>query len=129
MKAAFLAIGDEIVGGLTTDTNSGFIAGELRAVGVEPIAGFSVRDEEDEIIRAFRQALQQAELVVSTGGLGPTSDDLTMACLAKLAGREMVLHQPSLDWIVERFRKRGMEMPPNNRKQALFPAGAEIIPN
>jgi nicotinamide-nucleotide amidase len=129
MKAAFLAIGDEIVGGLTTDTNSGFIAGELRAVGVEPIAGFSVRDEEDEIIRAFRHALQQAELVVSTGGLGPTSDDLTMACLAKLAGREMVLHQPSLDWIVERFRMRGMEMPPNNTKQAMFPQGAEIIPN
>jgi nicotinamide-nucleotide amidase len=129
MKAAFLAIGDEIVGGLTTDTNSGFIAGELRAVGVEPIAGFSVRDEEDEIIRAFRQALREAELVVSTGGLGPTSDDLTMACVARLAGREMVLHQPSLDWIVERFRIRGMEMPPNNVKQAMFPEGVEIIPN
>jgi nicotinamide-nucleotide amidase len=129
MRVAFLAIGDEIVGGLTVDTNSGFIAGELRAVGVEPIAGFSVRDEEDEIIRAFRQALQEAELVVSTGGLGPTSDDLTMACVARLAGREMVLHQPSLDWIVERFRMRGMEMPPNNVKQAMFPQGAEIIPN
>jgi nicotinamide-nucleotide amidase len=129
VKAAFLAIGDEIVGGLTVDTNSGFIAGELRAVGVEPIAGFSVRDEEDEIIRAFRQALREAELVVSTGGLGPTSDDLTMACVARLAGRPMVLHQPSLDWIMERFRMRGMEMPPNNVKQAMFPRGAEIIPN
>ncbi|HEX2211305.1 MAG TPA: competence/damage-inducible protein A [Longimicrobium sp.] len=129
MKAAFLAIGDEIVGGLTTDTNSGFIAGELRAVGVEPIAGFSVRDEEDEIIRAFRQALAEAELVVSTGGLGPTADDLTTACVAKLAGRALVLHEPSLAWIEERFRIRGMEMPPNNRKQALFPDGAEIIPN
>jgi nicotinamide-nucleotide amidase len=129
VKAAFLAIGDEIVGGLTTDTNSGFIAGELRAVGVEPIAGFSVRDEEDEIIRALRQALAEAELVVSTGGLGPTSDDLTMACVARLAGRERVLHAPSLAWIEERFRIRGMEMPPNNRKQALFPEGAEVIPN
>ncbi|WP_420129844.1 competence/damage-inducible protein A [Longimicrobium sp.] len=129
MRAAFLAIGDEIVGGLTVDTNSGFIAGELRAVGVEPIAGFSVRDTEDEIIRAFRQALGEAELVVSTGGLGPTSDDLTMECVAKLAGRPMVLHQPSLDWIEERFRMRGMEMPPNNVKQAMFPEGAEIIPN
>ncbi|HEU0298035.1 MAG TPA: molybdopterin-binding protein, partial [Longimicrobium sp.] len=69
MKAAFLSIGDEIVGGLTTDTNSGFIAGELRDLGVEPIGGFAVRDEEDEIIRAFRQALEIADLVVSTGGL------------------------------------------------------------
>jgi nicotinamide-nucleotide amidase len=129
MRAAFLAIGDEIVGGLTTDTNSGFIAGELRAVGVEPIAGFSVRDEEDEIIRAFTQALQEAELVVSTGGLGPTADDLTTACVARLAGREMVLHEPSLAFMEERFRIRGMEMPPNNRKQAMFPEGAEVIPN
>jgi len=129
MRAAFLAIGDEIVGGLTTDTNSGFIAGELRAVGMEPVAGFSVRDEEDDIVRAFRQALEQAELVVSTGGLGPTADDLTTACVARLAGREMVLHEPSLAFMEERFRARGMEMPPNNRKQAMFPAGAEVIPN
>jgi nicotinamide-nucleotide amidase len=129
MRAAFLSIGDEIVGGLTTDTNSGFIAGELRAVGVEPVCGFSVRDEEDDVIRALRQALAEADLVVCTGGLGPTADDLTTACVARFTGRELALHQPSLDLIVERFRTRGMEMPPNNRKQALFPAGAEIIPN
>jgi nicotinamide-nucleotide amidase len=129
MRTAFLSIGDEIVGGLTTDTNSGFIAGELRAVGVEPVCGFSVRDEEDDIVRAFRQALEQAELVVSTGGLGPTADDLTTACVARLAGRELVLHEPSLQFMLERFRARGMEMPPNNRKQALFPQGAEVIPN
>ncbi|HEV3052376.1 MAG TPA: competence/damage-inducible protein A [Longimicrobium sp.] len=129
MRTAFLAIGDEIVGGLTTDTNSGFIAGELRAVGVEPVCGFSVRDEEDDIVRAFRQALEQAELVISTGGLGPTADDLTTACVARLAGRELVLHEPSLQFMLERFRARGMEMPPNNRKQALFPQGAEVIPN
>jgi nicotinamide-nucleotide amidase len=129
VKAAFLSVGDEIVGGLTTDTNSGFIAGELRAVGVEPVCGFSVRDEEDDIIRALRQALDEAELVVCTGGLGPTADDLTTACVARFAGRELVLDEPSLALIVERFRTRGMEMPSNNRKQALFPAGAEIIPN
>jgi nicotinamide-nucleotide amidase len=129
MKAAFLSIGDEIVGGLTTDTNSGFIAGELRAVGVEPVCGFTVRDEEDDIVRAFRQALEIADLVVSTGGLGPTADDLTTACVARLAGQEMVLHEPSLQFMIERFAARGMEMPPNNRKQALFPAGAEVVPN
>jgi nicotinamide-nucleotide amidase len=129
MRAAFLAIGDEIVGGLTVDTNSGFIAGELKALGVEAVCGFTVRDEEDEIIRAFGQALRQAELVISTGGLGPTADDLTTACVARLAGRPMVLHEPSLQFMIERFRGRGMEMPPNNRKQALFPEGAEVIPN
>ena len=129
MKAAFLAIGDEIVGGLTTDTNSGFIAGELRAVGVEPVGGFSVTDDEDAIVRTLERALEDADLVVCTGGLGPTADDLTTACVARLAGRELVLDEASLGIIEERFRSRGMEMPPNNRRQALFPAGSTIIPN
>ncbi|HEU0054801.1 MAG TPA: CinA family nicotinamide mononucleotide deamidase-related protein, partial [Longimicrobium sp.] len=129
MKAAFLAIGDEIVGGLTTDTNSGFLATELRAVGVDPVAGFSVPDDEDAILRALERALEEADLVVCTGGLGPTADDLTTACVARLAGRELALDEPSLAHIEARFRTRGLEMPANNRKQALFPAGAEIIPN
>jgi nicotinamide-nucleotide amidase len=129
VKASFLSIGDEIVGGLTTDTNSGFIAGELRAVGVEPVCGFTVRDEEDDIVRALRQATAEADLVVCTGGLGPTADDLTTACVARFAGVELVLHEPSLAWMEERFRQRGMEMPANNRKQALVPDGAEVVPN
>lgn len=129
MKAAFLAIGDEIVGGLTTDTNSGFIAGELKDVGVEAVAGFSVADEEDDIARALERAMEDAELVVCTGGLGPTADDLTTAVVARVAGRELRLDEASLEAIVERFRQRGIEMPPNNRKQALFPEGATIFPN
>jgi nicotinamide-nucleotide amidase len=129
VRAAFLAIGDEIVGGLTTDTNSGFLATELRPLGVDPVAGFSVADDEDAIIRALRRALEDAELVVCTGGLGPTADDLTTACVAKLAGRELVLDEPSLEAIEERFRARSLEMSPNNRKQALFPEGSTIFPN
>jgi len=129
MKAAFLAIGDEIVAGLTTDTNSGFIASELRAVGVEPVGGFSVTDDEDDIARTLERALEDADLVVCTGGLGPTADDLTTAVVARVAGRELVLDEASLAHIESRFRTRGIDMPPNNRKQALFPAGATIIPN
>lgn len=130
MNAAFLAIGDEIVGGLTTDTNSGFIAGELRAVGVEPLGGFSTTDDEDAIARTLERALEDADLVVCTGGLGPTADDLTTAVVARVAGRELVMDDASLAAIEERFRMRGIhEMPPNNRKQALFPDGATIIPN
>ena len=129
MKLALLSIGDEIVGGLTTDTNSGWIAGELRAVGVEAVAGFSVADDEDAIVRALGRALDDADLVVCTGGLGPTADDLTTACVARLVGAELVLDEASLDAIRERFRARGLEMTDNNRKQALFPAGAHILPN
>jgi nicotinamide-nucleotide amidase len=129
MRAAFLAIGDEILGGLTTDTNSGFVAGELRAVGAEPVAGFAVADDADDIARALERALEDAELVVCTGGLGPTADDLTTAVVARVAGRELRLDEASLAAIAERFRARGIEMPRNNERQALFPAGATIIPN
>ncbi|HYW06862.1 MAG TPA: molybdopterin-binding protein, partial [Longimicrobium sp.] len=68
MNACLVAICDEIVGGLTTDTNSGFLAGELRAVGVRSVAGFVTTDDEDAIVRTLERALQDAELVVCTGG-------------------------------------------------------------
>ena len=129
MKAALMAIGDEIVGGMTVDTNSAFLAGELRAVGVEPVAGFSVPDDEDAIVRAFGRALEEADVVISTGGLGPTSDDLTTECAGKFAGVEMRMDEASLAHIQDIFEKRGIPMPPSNRKQAMFPVGAQIVPN
>ncbi|HEX7239072.1 MAG TPA: competence/damage-inducible protein A [Longimicrobiaceae bacterium] len=129
MKAALLAIGDEIVAGLTVDTNSGFLAEQLRAVGVEPVAGFSAPDDEGAIARAFERALEEADVAISTGGLGPTADDLTTAVVARLAGRALRLDEASLAAVEERFRSRGMEMPPNNRKQALLPEGSTVVPN
>jgi nicotinamide-nucleotide amidase len=129
MQAALIAIGDEIVAGLTTDTNSGFLAGELRAVGVEPVGGFAVTDDEDAIVRTLERALEEAELVVCTGGLGPTADDLTTACVARLAGRPLAMDAVSLAHIEGIFAARGIEMPANNRKQALIPEGATVIPN
>ncbi|HEV2149520.1 MAG TPA: competence/damage-inducible protein A [Longimicrobiaceae bacterium] len=129
MKAALLAIGDEIVAGLTTDTNSGFLAEQLRSVGVEPVAGFAAPDDEAAMARAFERALAEADLALSTGGLGPTADDLTTAVVARLAGRPLRLDDPSLALIEERFRGRGIPMPENNVKQALFPEGSTIVPN
>jgi nicotinamide-nucleotide amidase len=129
MKSCILAIGDEIVGGMTVDSNSAFLAEAFRAVGVEPLGGFSVADDEDAIVRAFERALEDADVVVSTGGLGPTTDDLTTACVARLAGRDLRLDEESLRRLEERFLARGGSMPENNRKQAYFPEGSEIIPN
>jgi nicotinamide-nucleotide amidase len=129
MKAALLAIGDEIVAGLTLDTNSAHIAERLRSIGVEPVGGFSAPDDEPAILRALERALEDADVAICTGGLGPTADDLTTACIARLSGRELELDAPSLAAIEARFRGRGLEMPPNNRKQALFPAGSTIIAN
>src|SRR5690606_23156520 len=115
--------------GLTTDTNSGFIAQLLRAAGIDVVGFISVADDVTDIAKSVRRALADADLVVTTGGLGPTADDLTTACVARLAGVDLELHEPSLRMIEERFRALGLEMPDNNRKQALLPAGAEPIPN
>jgi nicotinamide-nucleotide amidase len=129
MRAAILSIGDEIVHGLTTDTNSGFVAGRLREEGVRVVGGFSVTDDVDRIVEALERALTDAELVVTTGGLGPTADDLTTVAVARLAGRPLELDAGSLAAIEERFRAIGREMSPNNRKQAEFPAGSTVLAN
>lgn len=129
MRASLLAIGDEIVGGMTLDTNSAFLADQVRSVGVEPVGGASVLDEEEHIVRALERALADAEVVITTGGLGPTADDLTTACVARVAGRALRTDEESLRRIEERFRSRGMEMPANNRRQALIPEGSMVVPN
>lgn len=129
MDAALLAIGDEIVGGLTVDTNSGWIAGELRAVGVETVSVLAVPDDPERIGRALRRALEDAPLVVTTGGLGPTADDLTAACVAEAAGAPLRLDGGELRRIEALFRERGREMPASNRRQAMLPEGAHLLPN
>jgi len=129
LTATILAIGDEIVSGITLDTNTPFLADTLLQIGVEPIGFLSVDDDPERIARALHRALEDAAVVITTGGLGPTIDDLTAAVVARVAGREMRIHEPSLQRIVERFRGRGMEMPRNNEKQALIPEGATVVEN
>ena len=129
ITAAILAIGDEILSGQTTDTNSGWLAEQVRALGVEVVGFLTAPDDEGAIVRAFERALDDADVVISTGGLGPTADDLTTGCVARVAGRELVLDAASLREIEERFRRMGREMTPNNRRQAMLPAGCEVIPN
>jgi len=129
VRAAILAIGDEIVSGLTVDTNSAFLAQLLRSAGIEIAGILSVPDDEAAIVQALSRAADDAEYIVTTGGLGPTSDDLTTTCVARFAGVPLELHEPSLIAIEQRFRDRGMEMPANNRKQALLPRGSTVVPN
>lgn len=129
MRASILAIGDEIVSGLTTDTNSSYLAEALRAEGADVVSFFGVPDDREAIRRALERALEDADLVVTTGGLGPTSDDLTTAVVAETVGATLTLDEPSLRRIEERFRSRGLEMPANNRKQAMLPAGSLVVHN
>src|SRR5438270_9686874 len=129
MKAEILAIGSELTSGQNLDTNSAWLSRRLAEVGIPVGWHTTVADDLDDNVAAFRIAAGRAGLVLITGGLGPTQDDLTREALARLAGVELVFHEPSFAQIQQMFASRGRTMPERNRVQALFPAGAEPIPN
>jgi nicotinamide-nucleotide amidase len=127
--AAILATGDEIVGGRTVDTNSSWLADRLAANGVEVTTFLAVSDDIEDIRWAWRAAAERVDLVISTGGLGPTTDDLTTEAVAGRAGATLRLDERQAERIREVFRRRGRPMPENNLRQAMIPDGAEVIDN
>jgi nicotinamide-nucleotide amidase len=127
--AALLSTGDEIVGGRTVDTNSSHIADRLAGLGVEVVSVMVVGDYPERIAWAWEASLERADLVLSTGGLGPTADDLTNQTLAAVAGVELERHEAEAERIRELFRLRGRPMPENNLRQADLPHGAVVVPN
>ncbi|HYC54498.1 MAG TPA: competence/damage-inducible protein A [Candidatus Binatia bacterium] len=127
--AAILSTGDEIVGGRTVDTNSSYIADRLGSLGIDVVAILAVSDDVERIAWAWRAAISRADVVLSTGGLGPTSDDLTSETVARVAGVDLQMDERQADRIREMFRIRGRAMPENNLRQAMIPAGAEVIDN
>lgn len=129
MKAEIIAIGTELITGQALDTNSAWLSQRLGEIGIPVGWHTTVADDLHDNIAAFRVAAERAAVVLATGGLGPTQDDLTREALARLAGVELVLHAESLAHIQEMFAQRNRPMPERNRVQALFPAGAEPIPN
>ena len=118
-----------MVSGEVADANAFFMADALTERGFSVTRVSMVGDQEGQIQDALLQSRDRAEAVIVSGGLGPTSDDLTTAAAAKAFGESLVLHEESLEQIRERFAKGGLEMPRSNEKQAVFPASAEIIPN
>lgn len=126
---ALLSTGDELVTGRTVDTNANFIADRLAAIGLEVVEIFVVGDYPDRIRRAWEQALAQADVVISTGGLGPTADDLTTETVAALTGRPLHQDDAVADHIRQMFAAMGRVMPENNLRQARFPEGATVIAN
>ncbi|MBN2579222.1 MAG: CinA family nicotinamide mononucleotide deamidase-related protein [Pirellulales bacterium] len=129
MHAEILAVGDEIVSGQTLDTNSQWLSQRLAELGVRVLYHGTVGDELEPCRQVFRQAIDRAEIVIVTGGLGPTADDLTRQALATAVGRELVVFPEALEHIRARFARRNWPMPPQNEVQALFPAGSRMIPN
>jgi len=129
IDAAIISTGDELTTGRTTDTNAGFIADRLLTLGIDVVAVLTVGDHLERLRWAWTEALRLARVVIATGGLGPTADDLTTETVAAVLGRPIV-HDPEVaERIRELFRLFNRPMPENNLKQAAFPEGAIIVPN
>ena len=129
MNAIIISIGNELTFGQTVDTNSAWLSQRLAEIGVHVIAHVTVADELEPVRREIVRACELADVVLISGGLGPTEDDLTRQALAAAMGVELQLRPELLDEIRDFFTRRNREMPESNRIQAMFPAGSEPIHN
>ena len=129
MRAQVIAIGDELTSGQRLDTNSQWLSQRLEDLGIRVAYHATVADDLDAITEVLRQAAERCDVVVITGGLGPTADDLTREALAAVGDAPLVLDQQQLDHIEEIFRRFGRTMPETNRCQAMLPDGSAAIPN
>ncbi len=127
--AELLTIGDEILYGQIVDTNSQWMSVELDKVGIKVIRKTTVGDVESEILTAFAEAEKRADIILITGGLGPTSDDLTKPLLAKYFNCELKINEEALSEVTEFFKSRGRELTEINRQQAALPTACEKITN
>ncbi|MGA9589763.1 MAG: competence/damage-inducible protein A, partial [Salegentibacter sp.] len=130
MRAEIIAIGDEILIGQIVDTNSGFIARELNKIGISVHQITAVEDEKHHILTTLREASKRAKVVLITGGLGPTKDDVTKSCLCEYFEDEMVQNEEALAHVEQLFEKY-IDSPISdlNRRQALVPSKAKVLIN
>ncbi|XZE44527.1 competence/damage-inducible protein A [Pirellulaceae bacterium SH467] len=129
LRAEIISIGDELTSGNRLDTNSQWLSQQLGALGIQTAFHTTVGDCHADNIAAFRNAAARADIVISTGGLGPTADDLTREAIADAFQHPLALRQEALDHIEKLFATRNRPMPERNRVQAMFPEGARIISN
>ena len=129
MRAEIIAIGDELTSGQRLDTNSQWLSQRLGELGVPVAFHTTVGDDLEANVAAFRTAIDRADIVVATGGLGPTADDLTREAIAAAAGVELVQDEAALAHIRSLFARRGRAMPERNALQAQFPRGSRVVPN
>lgn len=129
MNAEIIAIGNEVVDGSVVNTNASYLSQELRRLGMRVRFHAAVPDDEALMLDAFGRAQGRSQLVLVTGGLGPTVDDFTLEVAAKFFGKGMTVHEPSLARIRGFFSKLGRAMTPNQERQALFPEGGTVLEN
>jgi nicotinamide-nucleotide amidase len=129
MQIEIICTGDEVLTGATVNTNFSYISQKLGDAGLEVRWGTAVGDDRETLLQAFRLASERVDAVIVNGGLGPTVDDLSQEIAAQAAGVELVFDETWFARMEEFFRKRARVMPPSNRKQAMLPAGAEVLDN
>ena len=129
MNAEIVAIGSELLLGQIVDTNSAWMAQRLAGVGVNLFYKTIVGDNPGRMLEAINAAMNRSDVVITSGGIGPTQDDLTREIVAKASSRELVLEPELLAQIEARFRRRGFIMTENNNRQAYIPEGAIPVEN
>jgi nicotinamide-nucleotide amidase len=129
MHAEVIAIGDELTSGQRLDTNSQWLAEQLGEIGVRVLYHSTVGDDLAANVRVFREAIERSDIIVASGGLGPTADDLTRQALADTVEVPLVQDDAALSHIRSMFARRKREMPPANLIQAQFPRGSRVVPN
>ena len=129
MKAEIITVGTEILLGDILNTNCRYLSRELAAMRIEMYYQITVGDNEERLLKTLEESLNRSDIVICTGGLGPTEDDMTKEVCAKYFGYELELHKPSLDAMLERFKHMNRIPTKNNEKQAYFPKEAYILKN
>src|SRR5215213_4633839 len=129
LTAEIIAIGSELLTPNKTDTNSLWLTEKLNEIGIEVRLKTVVGDDEARLEETVRDALRRSDIVISTGGLGPTEDDITRQVSARALGRELVFQEELVEDLRERFHRWGREMPEINKRQAFIIDGAEVLPN
>lgn len=129
MRIEILCTGDEVLTGKIVNTNFGYMSQKLEDAGLDVYWGTTVDDDREALLSAFRLAAERADAVIVNGGLGPTVDDLSQEIAAQAAGADLVLDEAWLARMESFFTRRGRVMSANNRKQAMLPAGAELLDN
>lgn len=129
LSAEIIAVGSELLTPLRTDTNSLWLTEKLNDIGIEVKLKTVVGDDEARLEEAIRDALKRSEIVITTGGLGPTEDDVTRQVSAKAVERDLVYHDELEAELRERFKRWGRDMPEINKRQAFVIDGADVLPN
>lgn len=129
MKSAILSVGTELLFGQIVNTNAAFLSQQLNLLGFDVMYHYTVGDNPKRLQEMVQVAFQDCDLILTTGGLGPTQDDLTKEIVCRTMGDQLTLHQPSMDRLVAYFKKQNREMTENNKKQAYLPSRATVFDN